>query len=79
MMTRSEFIKFYRVYVCMTYDWTNDAHRFEGFMAKVNETLTTDRTTWKWNDNGAKVAWKAIGGKGKLTLKALRAMPEFSN
>jgi len=41
----------------------------------ADEILTTERTTWIWDGPASKFAWKAIGCKGKITLKGLRALP----
>lgn len=73
-MTRAAFLVAYEKQV-RAYQWAGDQARFETFMAKVRETLDGRGIPWAWNSDGSIAAWKEIGGKGKPTLKALRALP----
>ena len=76
-MTREKFIAAYRAFAVANYAWTADAAKLDSFLSdSVEPTLSTERTLWIWDGPGSKAAWKAIGGKGKMTLKALRALPE---
>lgn len=74
-MTKESFMTAYRNYVAGTYGWASDEGRLDGLMASVRITLFTARTTWIWDGEGSKAAWRAIGARGKLTLKGLRALP----
>lgn len=73
-MTKEKFYSAYRKYVCDNYKWSVDSAKLDGLMASVQTTMTSERTPWVWDGPGSKAAWKAIGCKGKMTLKALRAM-----
>ena len=66
---KAAFIEAYRAFCLEKYGACND-----GLMAAVKITLTTERIAWIWDGPGSKYAWKAIGCKGKLTLKGLRAL-----
>ena len=56
-------------------DDVNDV-KLDNFMAVVYKTLTTKSIPWMWNTPLSFETWKSLGGKGKPTLKAMRAMPE---
>jgi hypothetical protein len=73
--TKANFMQAYRQHVADRYGWAADVGRLDGLLASVRVTLFTERTTWVWDGEGSKAAWRAIGGKGKMTLKALRALP----
>jgi hypothetical protein len=45
-------------------------------MGGVRDTITGVGNNWCKDGDAADAAWKAIGGKGKPTYKALRALPE---
>jgi hypothetical protein len=47
----------------------------QSFLASVRNTLTGPRATWNHDGEWATAAWRSLGGKGKPTLKALRALP----
>lgn len=74
-MTKANFMTAYREYIAKSYGWASDTERLDGLMASVKITLFTERITWVWDGDGSKAAWKAIGCKGRMTLKALRALP----
>lgn len=75
-MTRTDFIRQYgRELILKGYAWTHDAVKLERFLASVLTTLETDHNTWDHNGDAVTAAWRALGGKGKPTLKALRALP----
>lgn len=71
--TRAAFLEAYRAELEARYAWALDAHRLAKFMDSVTNTLNGGAT---WNKDGEAVeaAWKKIGGKGKVTYKALRAL-----
>ena len=72
-MTRQAFLSAYRNALLARYSWTADAAKLDRFMESVTVTLAGGDT---WNHDGEAVteAWKWIGGRGKPTLKALRAL-----
>jgi hypothetical protein len=72
-MTRELFLTAYRKQLLHRYTWAADATKLDRFMQSVQETLSGGNT---WNHDGEAVttAWKVIGGKGKPTKKALRAL-----
>ena len=74
-MTKAKFIAAYRERIVATYAWATNTGQLNDLMASVDVTLRSDRTTWVWDGPMSKAVWKALGGKGKMTLKALRALP----
>ena len=72
-MTRQNFVTAYRAELIARYEWTRDIGKLDRFMLSVSDTLNGANT---WNPEGEAVtaAWHAIGGKGKPTKKALRAL-----
>lgn len=72
-MTRTAFLAAYRAHLVAMYPWTADANKLDRFMTGVEDTLNGGH---QWNHDGQAVtaAWREIGGKGKPTLKALRAL-----
>lgn len=75
-MTRATFLAAYRSEVVERYGngWAADAARLERFMAAVEQTISTDKAPWAFSGAATTAAWRAIGGKGKPTLKALRGL-----
>ena len=45
-------------------------------MLSVRATLRGPVATWNFDGPATVAAWRAIGGKGKPTLKALRALED---
>lgn len=74
-MTREQFIEAYRAQIIASYAWAKKPEKLEKFMASMANTLTGEVTTWSHEGKSTEAAWKQIGGKGKPTLKALRALP----
>lgn len=74
-MTRDAFLAAYERQLVATYEWAADVEQRARFMDKVRETLTTDRSPWAYDGPCTTAAWREIGGKGKPTRKALRALP----
>ena len=74
--TREGFLAAYRAELVKLHPWAQrDGGMLDRLMQAVRETITTKRTLWVWDAPSSKAAWKAIGGAGKLTLTALRALP----
>ena len=75
MTTRAAFLAAYRAKV-MAFPWAQqNPGKATLFMSAVEETLKGGQTIWAWDGPMAKVTWKEIGCKGKMTLKGLRALP----
>ena len=58
------------------YDWARDPKRLHRFMESVARTIRGECWTWNHDGEACAAAWRSIGGKGKPTMKALRALPE---
>lgn len=74
-MTKQAFLTAYRQSLLARYPWAQNNDKLERFLSSCEVTLNGGSS---WNHDGDSVvdAWKAIGGQGKPTLKALRALPE---
>jgi hypothetical protein len=59
-----------------TYPWASNQEELAAFMKVVVRTLDDTKIGSDWNYQGAcaVASWQAIGGKGRPTLKALRAL-----
>lgn len=55
--------------------WANNPEKLEKFLASTWETLETTKNGVNIDGESFTAAWRAIGGKGKPTYKALRALP----
>ena len=78
--TRQQFLTAYRAEIVRSCGpWAQDADDLNRFMVAVEKTLTMDAWERKgpWDHTGSltKKTYRAIGGKGLMTLKALRALP----
>jgi hypothetical protein len=71
-MTKEQFITIYREKVSAL-PWANDAEKLQRFMQSVENTIA-GACTWNHDGPSTVAAWREIGGKGKPTLKALRAL-----
>lgn len=75
-MTKTQFLAEYRAQlVGAGLAWTQDPTKLDTAMATVEQTIRTARATWIHDGPLARATWRAIGGKGKITLKGLRALP----
>ena len=73
-MTKTKFLTLYRAELVARYSWASDTAKLDRFMQSVSDTIHGSVNTWN-NDGEAVIsAWKQIGGKGKPTYKALRAL-----
>lgn len=68
-----KFLEEYRAQLIKTYTWAQDEAKLEKYMASVYGTLT-GANTWHHKGDAVTAAWRAIGGKGVPTLKALRGL-----
>lgn len=74
-MTKQAFIEAYTALMVAQYEWARDPARLERALEAVRNTLYSRRgQQWDQNGKSTAVAWKAIGCKGRPTLKALRAL-----
>ena len=74
-MTEAEFLKTYEAMILAEYPWAQNAEKLARFMDSVRRTITTEAATWNKDSPVVNSAWRAIGGKGNPTYKALRALP----
>jgi hypothetical protein len=74
-MTKSQFLTDYRAALIARCDWALDPARLERFMQSVERTVRTESAPWNHHSDIALSVLRAVGFKGKLTLKALRALP----
>jgi hypothetical protein len=73
-MTKAAFLAAYRLELSR-YSWAENAPKLATFLDSVAGTLNGPTATWNHTGEAVKAAWRAIGGKGKPTLKALRSLP----
>lgn len=73
-MTKDAFVSEYRAALLANYAWAQDAEKLERFLATVRRTLDTGVAHWNKDGEAVVRAWRAIGGKGKPTYKALYAL-----
>lgn len=75
-MTKTAFLAAMRAECIARYPWAADTAKLDRFMESVQFTI--ESKVWSWNHDGAAcvAAWAAIGGKGKPTMKALRALAD---
>lgn len=74
--TKAAFLHHYRGEIKHRYAWAQDAAKLERFMGGVTETLNGSDRVWVCEGDAVVAAWQAIGGKGRPTLKALRALDD---
>lgn len=75
-MTQTAFLEALRVELMARYDWTKDAAKLARFMSSAEHTIAGNDWTWNHDGEAATAAWRTIGGKGKPTMKGLRALPK---
>lgn len=75
-MNKQNFYSAYRESLVRAYLWAQDDAKLERFMGSVKGTMEGGAKTWNHDGESVIEAWRSIGGKGKPTLKALRALPE---
>jgi hypothetical protein len=73
-MTKANFLKAYEARIVASHAWAKDMTRLATFMRVASETLSGVSGSWDHRGGAAVEAWHDIGGKGKPTLKALRAL-----
>jgi uncharacterized protein YukE len=74
-MTKSSFLSEYRKAISAL-PWSSNPDKLERFLESCRATIENETTSWNHDGESSAAAWRAIGGKGKPTLKALRALAE---
>jgi hypothetical protein len=74
-MTKSLFLRAYREKLSAL-PWASNPEKLERFMEACRSTIENETTSWNHGFESCLAAWHEIGGKGKPTLKALRALAE---
>ena len=72
--TKAAFLAIYRKEILSRYAWAQDGEKLSRFMASVFHTISGPVATWNYQGEAVTAAWRAMGNKGKPTLKALRAL-----
>ena len=73
--SKSAFLSAYHTELRARYPWAKtDEIKLALFMESCHNTLNGGGS-WHHEGEAVVAAWRSIGGKGKPTLKALRAMP----
>ena len=75
-MTKSELSAAYRDLLPRVFPWAQDQDRLDRFMASFERTIRTSAATWNHNSPTIWQAWRTLGGKGRPTLKAMRALED---
>ena len=73
-MDRNAFLTAYRAELLARYPWAQDAAKLHRFMESVEMSISGGAKTWNNDGEAVTAAWRAIGGKGKPTYKALCAL-----
>ena len=73
-MTKTSFLIEYKKELTSSYSWAQDEAKLTRFLESCAQTINGPNNTWNHDGDCVTRAWKAIGGKGKPTLKALRAL-----
>ena len=77
MTTKTAFLDALSTEIIATREWAvTEPKRLERFMGATKDTLESPHNVVAIDTPAFTVAWRAIGMKGKLTYKALRALPE---
>jgi hypothetical protein len=75
-MTKTELLSLYREALAENAYWAvADPSRLEKFLNSFWETITTNKTTWSNQSPTLYAIWKKHKIPGKMTYKALRALP----
>ncbi len=73
-MTQEHFLTTYKACLIKTYQWARISGKLDTFMESVADTLNGTQNLWNNQGDCVVAAWKAIGGIGTPTYKALRAL-----
>lgn len=75
-MTKTKLLNEYRAVLPGMFPWARDEDKLTRFVASAERTIRTSAATWNHDSPAIAAAWRKLGGKGKPTLKAMRALPE---
>lgn len=76
MPTRTQFLSTYERILREQTEWGRVPEKLAKFMASVTETVNTNNTTATLTNSPlAQAAFREVGCTGKLSYKALRALP----
>ena len=75
-MQKRLFLTFLRAEISARYAWAQDVAKLDRFVSHMRETIHGDKNLVNLDGDAVTAAWRAIGGKGKPTYKALRALPD---
>lgn len=77
-MTKTAFLDAYRGEVLARYPhrYAADPDRLAKLMSAAAVTIRGEGIPWHWEGPASLAAFRAVGGKGKLTLKGLRALAD---
>lgn len=76
--SKEAFMAAYRKALAERFEWARDKDKLDRFMESVRSTLMTDVNSWDWRAGTAATVARRMGLSGKLTLKALRALPTLT-
>jgi hypothetical protein len=80
-LSKNGFLEAYQRRLVCVYDWARaDPHRLAKFMRGVACTIEHPNALegsrgWDHHGDVSVAVWRELGGKGRPTLKALRALP----
>lgn len=74
-MSQASFLATYREILYARYAWAQNDSKLALFMISVQRTIEGPEKTWNHDGDAVAATWRIMGGKGKLTIKALRALP----
>ena len=75
-MTKTAFLAAYEAQLPKVHAWAMDPQRLENFMSAIRTYVRDNRRAWLWNSPSSQAAWRAIGCKGRISFKALCALPD---
>jgi len=75
-MTKTELLAAYRADLLERYAWAVNINNLDRMVSSAERTIRTTAATWHHNGISMSAAWRRLGGKGRPTLKAMRALPE---
>lgn len=75
MLTVQNFLAAYRQELIESYAWARDPEKLSRFMQSVEASVRSKSKSWNKDGDAVTRAWKAIGGKGRLTWKMLESLP----
>lgn len=75
MDKKAEFLLRYREALQNAYTWASDPATLNRFMASAERTIRNEANTWNHDSAIVSRVWcELTGGKGRASLKALRAL-----